>query len=37
MFQKARDVLTEEQINDLGAQMEEMKKQLKQQMKAAGA
>ncbi len=37
MFQKARQVLSEEQINDLGAQMEEMKKQLQQQSKSAGA
>ena len=39
MFQKARDVLSEEEINQLGAQMEEMKKQLQQELKktAAGA
>src|ERR1051326_1407338 len=33
MFQKARDVLSEDEINQLGEQMEEMKKQLQQQMK----
>lgn len=33
MFQKARDVLSEDEINRLGGQMEEMKKQLQQQMK----
>ena len=37
MFQKARQVLSEEQINDLGAQMEEEKKRLLQQVKSAGA
>ena len=37
MFQKARQVLSEEQINDLGAQMEEEKKRLIQQTKTAGA
>ena len=38
MFQKARDVLSEDEINRLGGQMEEMKKQLQQQMKkSAGA
>lgn len=37
MFQKARQVLSEEQINDLGARMEELKKQLQQQAKTAGA
>ena len=37
MFQKARDVLSEEEINQLGAQMEEMKKQLQQQMKKSAA
>ena len=38
MFQKARDVLSEDEINRLGVQMEEMKKQLQQQMKkSAGA
>ena len=38
MFQKARDVLSEDEINRLGEQMEEMKKQLQQQMKkSAGA
>ena len=37
MFQKARQVLEEEQINELGARMEELKSQLKQQSKSAGA
>jgi hypothetical protein len=37
MFQKARDVLEEEQINQLGAQMEELKAQLQQQAKTANA
>ena len=38
MFQKARDVLSEDEINQLGQQMEEMKKQLQQQLKkSAGA
>ena len=37
MFQKARQVLSEEQINQLGAEMEQMKQQLKQQSKSAGA
>jgi hemerythrin superfamily protein len=37
MFQKARQVLDEDEINSLGEQMEELKKQLQQQMKAAGA
>jgi len=37
MFQSARQVLSEEQINQLGAQMEEMKLQLKQQTRSAGA
>ena len=37
MFQKARGVLSEEQINDLGARMEEMKLELKKQAKSAGA
>ncbi|HEX6182446.1 MAG TPA: hemerythrin domain-containing protein [Pyrinomonadaceae bacterium] len=37
MFQKARQVLTEEQINRLGAQMEEEKKRLQEQTKSAGA
>ena len=36
MFQKARDVLSEDDINRLGARMEEMKLQLKQQSKSAG-
>lgn len=38
MFQKARDVLSEDEINQLGEQMAELKKQLQQQMKkSAGA
>ena len=38
MFQKARDVLSEDEINQLGRQMEEMKKELQGQMKkSAGA
>jgi hypothetical protein len=37
MFQKARQVLTEEQINELGARMEEEKKRLQEQTKTAGA
>ncbi|MDT7689637.1 MAG: hypothetical protein QOE46_2396 [Acidobacteriota bacterium] len=37
MFQKAREVLSEDDINRLGAEMEELKKQLQQQIKAAGA
>jgi len=37
MFQKARQVLSEEEINQLGAQMEEEKKRLLQQTKSAGA
>jgi hemerythrin-like domain-containing protein len=37
MFQKARQVLSEDDIDRLGAQMEEMKEQLKQQTKSAGA
>lgn len=37
MFQKARQVLSEEEINDLGAQMEQMKRQLEQQSMSAGA
>ena len=37
MFQKARQVLSEEQINDLGARMEEEKKKQQQKMSAAGA
>jgi hemerythrin-like domain-containing protein len=36
MFQKARQVLDEDEINQLGAQMEEMKKQLQAQAKSAG-
>ena len=38
MFQKAREVISEDQINQLGARMEELKTQLKQQTsKSAGA
>ena len=37
MFQKARQVLTEEQINRLGVQMEEEKKRLREQTRSAGA
>jgi hemerythrin-like domain-containing protein len=37
MFQKARQVLTEEQINQLGARMEEEKKRLQGQTQSAGA
>jgi hemerythrin superfamily protein len=37
MFQKARQVLDEDEINRLGAQMEDLKKQLQQQSKSAGA
>ena len=37
MFQKARQVLSEDEIDRLGAQMEEMKKQLQAQSKSAGA
>ena len=37
MFQKARQVLSEDDINRLGTRMEEMKQQLKQQSKSAGA
>ena len=37
MFQKARNVLSEEQINDLGARMEEEKKRQEGQTKKAGA
>ncbi len=37
MFQKARQVLSEDDINRLGAQMDEMKRQLKSQAKSAGA
>ena len=37
MFQKARQVLGEDQINELGARMEEEKKRLQQQTKSAGA
>ena len=37
MFQKARQVLSEDDIDRLGAQMEEMKSQLQSQSKSAGA
>lgn len=37
MFQKARQVLSEDDINQLGAQMEEEKNRLKEQTKSAGA
>ena len=37
MFQKARQVVSEDEINRLGAQMDEMKQQLKQQTTSAGA
>lgn len=37
MFQKARNVLTEEQITELGEQMQEMKKTLQQEAKSANA
>jgi hypothetical protein len=37
MFQKARQVLSEDEINQLGAQMEEEKKRLQEQTKSAGA
>ena len=37
MFQKARQVLSEEEINTLGAQMEEMKKRLQPNKSSAGA
>ena len=37
MFQKARLVLSEEQINDLGARMEEEKKRQEGKTKSAGA
>ncbi|HEX8355673.1 MAG TPA: hemerythrin domain-containing protein [Pyrinomonadaceae bacterium] len=37
MFQKARQVLSEEEINQLGARMEEEKKRLQDQSKSAGA
>ncbi len=37
MFQSARQVLSEDEINDLGTRMEELKKQLKEQSKSAGA
>ncbi len=37
MFQKARQVLSEEEINDLGAQMEAEKQRLQPQKSSAGA
>ncbi|HZT58620.1 MAG TPA: hemerythrin domain-containing protein [Pyrinomonadaceae bacterium] len=37
MFQKARDVLSESEINQLGEQMQELKTQLKQQAKGTAA
>ena len=37
MFQSALQVLSEDEINQLGTRMEEMKKQLKSQSKSAGA
>jgi hemerythrin-like domain-containing protein len=37
MFQKARQVLSEDEINQLGTRMEELKTQLMQQSKSAGA
>ncbi|MBV9923887.1 MAG: hemerythrin domain-containing protein [Acidobacteria bacterium] len=37
MFQSARQVLSEDDINRLGTQMEQMKQQLKSQTKSAGA
>jgi hemerythrin-like domain-containing protein len=37
MFQKARQVLSEEQIDQLGARMEEEKKRLQQHSQSAGA
>jgi hemerythrin superfamily protein len=37
MFQKARQVLSEDEINSLGERMEQMKQQLQQQSKSAGA
>lgn len=37
MFQKAREVLSEDEINKLGERMDEMKRQLKEQSKSAGA
>ena len=37
MFQSARQVLSEDEINQLGARMEELKQQLKSQSKSAGA
>ena len=37
MFQKARQVIDEDEINRLGERMQELKTQLKQQTKSAGA
>ncbi|MFL6253707.1 MAG: hemerythrin domain-containing protein, partial [Pyrinomonadaceae bacterium] len=37
MFQKAREVLSEDDIKRFGAEMEQMKEQLKSQAKSAGA
>lgn len=37
MFQKARQVLSEDEIDELGTRMGELKTQLKQQTKSAGA
>ena len=37
MFQKARQVLSEDEINSLGEQMGQLKEQLQQQSKSAGA
>ena len=37
MFPKSQDVLSEDEINRLGVRMEELKNQLKQQTKSAGA
>ena len=37
MFQSARQVLSEEEINQLGTKLEELKLQLQQQAKSAGA
>jgi hemerythrin superfamily protein len=37
MFPKSREVLSEDEINQLGTRMEELKTRLKQQSKSAGA
>ncbi|HVF67592.1 MAG TPA: hemerythrin domain-containing protein [Pyrinomonadaceae bacterium] len=37
MFPKTQDVLSEDEINQLGVRMEELKNQLKQQTRSAGA